>query len=296
MNFKIEGIITPIITPFNDMDGVDEQALRRVIRYVMAGGVHGVFIGGSTGESYAIETKERVHAIEITVDEVAGKLPVYAGTGDITTRKSVELALAAKAAGAYALSIVTPYFITPNEKEIIDHYTTIAKAVYDMPILLYNNPDRTGVTISVNAIKKLSELPNILGIKDSSGEMTYVMEILRNAPKTFGFFCGKDTMIFPTLVAGGKGAVPASSNVAPKLICALYAAVKNGDMDLARQLQFKLAPLRLAFSLGSFPVVLKEALNLIGLNVGTTRLPISPLLPEKREQLKKILTQMDLIE
>jgi dihydrodipicolinate synthase/N-acetylneuraminate lyase len=184
-----EGIIPPLVTPFNRDGTVDEKALRAVIRYVLDGGVHGVFIAGSTGEAYALEDKERLKAFEVALDEVNGKVPVFAGTAQITTEGTIRLTKAAESLGVDAVSIVTPFFITP-------------------------------------------------------------------------------------LVTGGKGAVPASGNVAPELIVNLYNAVKRGDLQAARAFQFQLAPLRNAFSLGSFPVVLKEALNLIGIPVGTTRLPI----------------------
>lgn len=289
-----EGIIPPLVTPFNKDGSVDEKALRAVIRYVLEGGVHGVFIAGSTGEAYALEEKERLRAFEVALDEVNGRVPVFAGTAQITTEGTIRLTKAAESLGVDAVSIVTPFFITPNDEELYTHYYSIATSTR-LPVILYNNPDRTRVTISVSVIKRLSELENVCGIKDSSGDMTYVAEIIRNTDPEFSFFCGKDTIIYSTLVTGGKGAVPASGNVAPALIVNLYNAVKRGDLSAARAFQFQLAPLRNAFSLGSFPVVLKEALNLIGIPVGTTRLPIQPLTEEKRKALKKILEEMGLI-
>jgi len=289
-----EGIIPPLVTPFNRDGTVDEKALRAVIRYVLEGGVHGVFIAGSTGEAYALEDKERLKAFEVALDEVNGKVPVFAGTAQITTEGTIRLTKAAESLGVDAVSIVTPFFITPNDEELYAHYHAIATSTR-LPVILYNNPDRTRVTISIPVIKRLAQLENICGIKDSSGDMTYVAEIIRNTDPEFSFFCGKDTIIYSTLVTGGKGAVPASGNVAPELIVNLYNAVKRGDLSAARAFQFQLAPLRNAFSLGSFPVVLKEALNLIGIPVGTTRLPIQPLPEEKRKALKKILEEMGLI-
>jgi 4-hydroxy-tetrahydrodipicolinate synthase len=289
-----EGIIPPLVTPFNNDGSLDEGALRSLIRYVLTGGVHGVFIAGSTGEAYALEDKERLRAFEVALDEVDGKAPVFAGTAHITTEETIRLTKAAESVGVDAVSVVTPFFITPNDEELYEHYYAISKAT-KLPVILYNNPDRTRVNISINVIKRLSQIENIRGIKDSSGDMTYVAEIIRNTNESFSFFCGKDTIIYSTLVTGGKGAVPASANVAPALIVDIYNAVKRGDLLSARSAQFKLTPLRNAFSLGSFPVVLKEALNLLNIRVGKTRLPIQPLSEEKRKQLKKILEEIGLI-
>jgi 4-hydroxy-tetrahydrodipicolinate synthase len=295
MNEKFfEGVIPPLVTPFKVDGSLDEEALRGVIRYVLSGGVHGVFIGGSTGESYAMDDQTRIRAFEVALDEVNGQVPVFAGTAHITTSETIQCTKAAEAVGVDAVSIVTPFFITPNESEIYDHYCSIAKST-KLPVILYNNPDRTGVNISIDTIKRLSSIDNIVGIKDSSGDMTYVCEIIKNASSSFSFFCGKDTIIYSTLVTGGKGAVPASGNVAPALIVEIYNAVKQGDLKKARDLQFKLDPLRNAFSLGSFPVVLKEALNLIGVEVGAARLPIKPLSEDNRSKLKTILKNMELL-
>ncbi len=295
MNTTIfEGIIPPLVTPFLDSGLVDEDALRRVIRYVLHGGVHGIFIAGSTGEAYSMDNKARTRAFEVALDEVNGAVPVFAGTAHITTSETIECTKIAESIGVDAVSIVTPYFITPNQSEIYEHYCSIAEST-NLPVILYNNPDRTGVNISIDTTKRLSEIDNIVGIKDSSGDMSYVIEIINNTNDSFSFFCGKDTIIYSTLVTGGKGAVPASGNVAPALIVELYNAVKKNDLDEARSIQFKLSQLRNAFSLGSFPVVLKEALNLIGVNVGTTRLPIKPLSTENRTKLKTILENMGLI-
>lgn len=295
MNEKIfEGVIPPLVTPFKVDGSLDEEALRGVIRYVLSGGVHGVFIGGSTGESYAMDDQTRIRAFEVALDEVNGQVPVFAGTAHITTSETIQCTKAAEAVGVDAVSIVTPFFITPNESEIYDHYYSIAKST-KLPVILYNNPDRTGVNISIDTIKRLSSIDNIVGIKDSSGNMTYVCEIIKNTADSFSFFCGKDTIIYSTLVTGGKGAVPASGNVAPELIVRLYNAIKQGDLEKSRDLQFRLDPLRNAFSLGSFPVVLKEALNLIGVEVGVARLPIKPLSTDNRSKLNTILKDMDLV-
>ena len=159
-----------------------------------------------------------------------------------------------------------------------------------------DNPARTGVHLSVDTIKALSKIDNIVGMKDTSGDMTFINEVIRQtADENFSLLCGRDTLIFSSLVSGGSGAVPASGNVIPKLIVDLYNEVKQGNLDAAREAQFLLAPFRMAFNLGTFPIVIKEAMQLIGFDVGRTRLPIQPLNPEKRDTLKNILKNIGLI-
>jgi 4-hydroxy-tetrahydrodipicolinate synthase len=295
MNFEPKGIIPPLVTPFSNDGSLNELMLRKVINHVLDADVHGVFIAGSTGESYTLDAKERIRALEVAIEEVNGRVPVYAGTAHITTAETVRLTKAAESAGAAAVSIVTPFFITPNDQELYQHYKTIADST-KLPILLYNNPARTGVHISLETIQALAKIENIVGMKDSSGDMTYMNEVIRNtADENFSLLCGRDTLIFSSLLSGGTGAVPASANIAPKLVVELYDQFQQGNLEAARQAQFTLAPLRMAFSLGSFPVVMKEGMQLIGLDVGSTRPPILPMNPERRDILKNILKDIGLI-
>ena len=222
-------------------------------------------------------------------------MPVYAGTAAITTSETVLLTKAAEKSGCDVVSIISPFFIKPNGQELYEYYKTIAEAT-NLLVLLYNNPDRTGYDIPVDIIRKLAEIDNIVGMKDSSGNLTYVNEILRTTGPDFHVFCGRDTVIFNVLTSGGSGAVPASANVAPKLVVDLYNYVKSGNYEAARQAQFDLAPLRMAFSLGSFPVVIKEALDILGFNTGGARAPIQSLTPENHSRLAEVLKKMGLVK
>jgi len=291
---KFEGIIPPIVTPFANDNSINRAALRKVIDYVIDSGVNGVFVAGSQGEFFSMTEEEKVELYTIAVEETEGRVPVFAGTAAVTTAESVRLSKAAQRAGCDAISVIAPYFIKPNGDELYDHYAAIAKSV-DIPVLIYNNPDRVGYTIPINTVKRLAQIDNIVGMKDSAGDLTYVNELIRQLGSDFAVFSGKDTVIFNILTSGGAGAVPASGNVAPKLIVDLYNAVKAGDLEKAKECQFKLTPLRNAFSLGSFPVVIKEALDLMGFGVGPARLPIKPLSDENRAKLKEILIDMELI-
>lgn len=290
---RYSGIIPPLVTPFDDGGNVDASALRSVVDYVMAGGVHGVFVAGSTGESYAMTDSQRLEASRIVVDHVQGRIPVFAGTARITTEDTIRLTREAEKIGVDAASIVTPYFITPSQEELYRHFRSVAEST-SLPIILYNNPGRTGVVMEPETIARLSELENIVGIKDSSGNMGNTVDTIRLCREGFGFFCGFDMIMYPTLAAGGAGAVPACANIVPQLAVNLYESFRAGDHEESRRIQAMIAPLRRAFTLGTFPSVLKEGLNLLGIPVGKPRMPVTPLEPASRERLCSILEEMSL--
>lgn len=292
MEIKIRGIIPPMITPFDQEERVDCKALQKMTNFLLEAGVHGVFPLGSTGEGYALGFDEKREVIETVLEATNKRVPVYAGTGAITTKESIKLTKMATELGVDALSVITPYFISPNQEELFEHYRAIAAST-DLPIILYNNPGRTGVDLSTDLIVKLSEIENIVGIKDSSGDMTKAAEIIRRTKGNFAVLAGRDTLIYGFLAYGGHGSVAATANIVPKLVVSIYELFQKGEYQAALEAQFKLAPLRMAFSLGSFPVIMKEGLKLRGIEVGSTLPPIKPLTPEAREKLKKILAEID---
>ena len=292
----IHGIVTPLITPVDARERVDETGLRNVIEHVLRGGVHGVFVAGSTGEFYGLDYDEKKRTAEITLDQVKGRVPVYVGASAITTRECIKLSKMAESAGAQAVTILTPMFISPSEEELYKHFRTIAESTA-LPVLVYNNPDRTGINMSANLVERLAEIPNLVGVKDSSGDMTLTSQYLsRTRSKGFKILAGRDTLILATLVYGGVGAVAATSNMAPALVVDIYNKFKAGDVSGALEAQYKLAPLRIAFGLGSFPVVMKDALNLMGIKVGDPIKPIGHCTPANMAKLKEILVNMGLIK
>ena len=200
----------------------------------------------------------------------------------------------AESAGAQAVSVCTPFFIKPSDEELLDHYTAIAKSTR-LPVLLYNNPGRTGVNLSAEIVVQAAKVDNIIGIKDSSGDMTLTAEYIRRTDESFAVLAGKDTLIYGTLAYGGRGAIAATANVAPKLVVEIYDAFMVGDYKRALAAQYRLAPLRLAFEFGTFPVVIKEALNMIGIEAGYAARPVGTISGAKREELKEILKQMGLL-
>ena len=295
MGLEVKGIIPAMITPMNDSEEIDEAGMRELINYLIDSGVHGIFICGSQGESYALTEEEKKRIINIVVDEVNDRIPVYAGTGATTTKASIRLSRYAEDAGADAVTIVTPYFIKPSQDELYMHYRRIAESI-DIPVLIYNNPGRTGVNLEAKTVRRLAEIDNIVGIKDSSGDLTLTAQYIMECPKEFAVLAGRDSLILATLLYGGKGAVAATANVAPKLVVEIYESFMRGDLERARELQFKLLPLRLAFNLGTFPAVVKEAMNILKRPSGPARSPVSSLPEDKRQRLKSILKGIGLIE
>ena len=297
MRFQPFGIIPAMATPFTADGELNEEALRQLTRHLIRGGVHGLFATGSQGEFWALTAQEKQRVWEIVLEEADGELLVYAGTGAVTTREVMDLNRRAEAAGVDAVSVITPFFVSPTESELEDHYRAIAEAT-SLPILLYNNPGRTGgVNLSPSLIARLAEVSNIVGIKDSSGDLTLTMEYVRLTRATtedpaYAVVSGRDTLILAGLLHGTKGAIAATANVVPGLVVEIYEAFQVGQIERARRAQERLAPLRVAFGLGSFPVVVKEALELIGISAGPCRGPVGALPPQKRDELRRVLGSM----
>ena len=296
MGKEIEGIIPAVVTPFDKNEDVDEGGFRKIINYLIDSGVHGLFPVGSQGEFFSLTNEEKKRLIDIAVEETRGRVFVMPNTGAITTRESIELSQYAEEAGADCVSVITPFFISPNQEELYHHIKDICQSV-KIPVLCYNNPGRTGgVALTPATLARLAEeVPNFAGIKDSSGDLTLVAEMIRLCPPHFKVIMGRDSLIYGALTYGAAGAIAATANVAPKLIVGIYRAVREGDFNKAKEYQRELAPLRTAFGLGSFPVVVKEALTMMGLPGGRCRKPIQPLTEEKRAQLRDILANMGLI-
>jgi 4-hydroxy-tetrahydrodipicolinate synthase len=292
----IRGVVPPLVTPVDSLDRVQEQPFRRIIRHVLEGGVHGVFALGSTGEFFGLDDEQQRRAIEIAVDEVKGTVPVYAGVGAVTTRECIRAARRAEAAGAQAITVLPPPLLTPSEDELFGHFQAIADAT-PLPLLIYNNPERIRINVSANLVERLAQLPTIVGAKDSSGDMTQTGEYIRRTRGTgFKVLAGRDTMILATLVYGGVGCVATTSNIAPALVVSIYDRFLAGDLQGALKAQFELAPLRIAFGLGSWPVVTKDALNLLGLAAGAPILPNTSCSGPGLETLKKVLADLGLLK
>lgn len=289
-SFHPRGVIPALVTPFSpDGKRINEKALRSLLDFVISEGVDGIFVAGSQGEFWALSFAEKVQLMEMTVDMVGGRVPVYAGTGAITTAESVALTREAHAHKIDAVSVITPFFITPTQDELYQHFASVAQAA-DIPVLLYPNPARTQVKLSPQLLTRLAAIDNIVGIKDSSGDLSLTLSYLRATEGLdFTTLVGRDTLIYGGLVYGAKGSIAAGANAAPRLLSSIYDKFMAGDLEGAMQAQSAVEPLRVAFDLGTFPVVIKEALNMMGFEVGPCRAPVSPLNEEQRKKLKEVL-------
>lgn len=285
----IRGIIPPVATPMQDNEDLDLPRLRSFIDHLLAAGVHGIFVLGTNSEFYAMDDDEKQRVIATAVDHVRGRAPVFAGTGAESTREAIRLTKMAEREGVQGVSVITPYFVLPSQTEIADHYRRIADNT-SLPIMLYNNPATCGgVKIDVETVARLAEIPNIRGIKDSSGDLTNTNEMIRAVPRNFSVLMGRDTLIYPALIFGAKGAVPATGNIAPHLLVEIYEAFQRGDHASSLAAQLKLNPVRMSLTLGTAPGGVKAALQLLGTSIGPSRRPVAPLSPDKLEKMRAAL-------
>lgn len=289
----IKGVVVPILTPIDDNEMIDEKKLREQVDYVIDGGVLGILAFGSNGEFYVIEEDEMKRGLEIMVDQAAGRVPVYFGIGAISTKKCVRLAKMAVENGAAGISVLQPMFLKPTEEELFTHFKTIAEAVPEIPMLLYNNPGRVGYTLSGNLVEKLAhEVDNIVGMKDTSGDITQTSEFIRRTRDVdFKVFGGKDTLLYASMCHGAVGGVCTAANFMPELITDVYNKYVAGDLNGSLEAQFKLNPVRLSMDGASFPVAAKDMANLRGRDIG---LPYTPnLATPEGPVLDKIKTEME---
>jgi 4-hydroxy-tetrahydrodipicolinate synthase len=292
---QIQGIIPPVATPMRPDEELDLPRLRWFIDRLINGGVHGIFVLGTNSEFYALDEREKQAVVATAVEHVNKRVPVYAGTGAETTREVVRLTQMAEREGADGVSIITPYFISPTQQEIYDHYRRIAELTR-LPVLLYNNPATCGgVKIDVDTVARLAQIPNIAGMKDSSGDLQNTNEVVRAVPETFSVMMGRDTLIFPALMFGARGAVPATGNIAPALLAEIYNTFRRGDLEASKTSQLRLNPLRLALGLCTAPGAVKAALDVLGESIGPCRSPVSGLAPDKLPKMRAALQAAGLL-
>lgn len=295
----IKGVIVPILTPIDDEEKIDEQKLRSQVDYVIEGGVLGILAFGSNGEFYMVEEDEMERGLKIMLDQAAGRVPVYFGIGAISTKKCCRLAQMAVCCGAVGISVLQPMFLKPTYAELYGHFKTVAESVLDTPVLLYNNPGRVGYTLSAALVDELAHtVPNIVGMKDTSGDITQTAEFIRRTRDVdFKVFGGKDTLLYASLCHGAVGGVCTAANFMPELITDVYNKYVAGDLAGSLEAQFKLNPVRLSMDAASFPVAAKDMANLRGRDVGVPYLPTMPT-PEgtARDGIVKAMRQAGLIE
>jgi len=286
--YKPEGVLPALVTPFTeDTKTVDEEKLRALVNHCVELGVNGVVPCGTTGEFVNLSEEERRTVIKTVIDEVNGRVPVVAGTGASSTEQALEMTRYARDAGADAALIVTPYYLKPADRGIYEHYATIASAV-DLPIILYNIPQCTGLSLPWQMVEDLAQIPNVVAVKDSSGQLAFILAVLEKVRDKISVLCGHDEVVVAALAAGCSGAILASANVIPDVWVQIYNHVKNGELQQARDLQYKVQKIARIIA-GSGPVGTKEALNMMKIKVGPVRLPLSvggELTYEAKEELR----------
>jgi 4-hydroxy-tetrahydrodipicolinate synthase len=292
---QVHGIIPPVATPMQANEDLDLPRLRWFLDHLIGNGVHGLFVLGTNSEFYALDEREKQEVVATAVAHVNRRVPVFAGTGAETTREVVRLTRMAEREGADGVSVITPYFVSPTQQEVFDHYRRVAEHTA-LPVILYNNPGTCGgVRIEVDTLARLAEVPSVVAVKDSSGDLQNTVEFIRVAPERFSVLMGRDTLIFPALLMGARGAVPATGNVAPALLAEIYNAFRAGDLPRARTAQLRLNPLRLALGLCTQPGGVKAALQVLGLSIGPCRSPVGPLALDKVPKMRSALAAAGLL-
>ncbi len=281
------GVMTALVTPFRN-NQVDEEAFRAHVERQIEAGVDAVVPAGSTGEAATLSVAEHKRVIEMTVDQVAGRVPVIAGTGSNNTAESIELTQAAKDLGADATLLISPYYVKPTQEGIYQHYKAIADAVH-IPQVLYNVPGRTASNIQPETVARLSHIPNIVAIKDATADMAQLTRTMMACDGRILFYSGDDASVLPFMALGGSGVISVVSNIAPKTMKAMVDAVVNQDFETAKTMHFALQDLTDAMFVESNPIPVKKACELLGWMSGELRLPLTDLALEHTSSLQSIM-------
>lgn len=289
-----EGSYVALVTPFKDDESLDEAKLKELIQFQIEGGTHGIVPCGTTGESPALSETEHDRVVEITVDTVNGQVPVIAGTGSNSTTRTLRATKHAKAAGADAALIVTPYYNKPTQEGLYAHYMKIADSV-DIPIVVYNVPGRCGTDILSPTIARLAEHPNIVALKEATGELKRASEVVNLCPEDFVVLSGDDVNTLPIMAVGGKGVISVVANVAPSDIADMCNAFHSGNLELARKLHYKTLPLAVDLFIETNPIPAKTALMLMGKLNGQLRLPLAPMSDSNLDSLRNTLQESGLV-
>jgi 4-hydroxy-tetrahydrodipicolinate synthase len=287
------GAIVATVTPFRN-GKLDTAGLKRLVEFQIRNGTSGIVPCGTTGESATLSHDEHRQVIDLVIGAVDGRVPVIAGTGSNNTREAVALTRYAKKAGADAALVITPYYNKPTQKGLVAHFTEVAGAA-DIPLILYNVPGRTGVNMAAETVARLSEVRNIVGVKEASGNLAQICDILAMTPRTFCVLSGDDGLYFPMLALGAKGIISVVSNVAPRLMADLYDAFALGQVSRAREIHFRLWPLMQALFIETNPIPAKTALAMMGKIREEFRLPLCTMSDGNRKALAKVLSGLKIL-
>ncbi len=282
------GVLPAVVTPFKNGE-VDEESLRQLIEFQIENGVHGIVPCGTTGESATLSHEEHDRVVEITVDQVKGRVPVVAGTGSNNTAEAIRLTAHAKQAGADGVLMISPYYNKPTQEGLYQHYKKVAETV-NIPIVVYNIPGRTAVNIEPSTFARLAEIDNIVGVKEASGSMKQITEIIRLCGDKLTVVSGEDYLTYPLMSVGGKGVICVVANIVPRDMSDLCNLLLAGDFEKGRELYYRLLPLCHAMFYETNPAPIKAALEMFGkISSGEVRLPLAPMSDANRERLRKDL-------
>jgi 4-hydroxy-tetrahydrodipicolinate synthase len=287
------GAIVATVTPFRN-GNLDKNALKKLVTFQINSGTDGIVPCGTTGESATLSFEEHERVIDLVLESANGRVPVIAGTGSNNTKEAVALTRYAKKTGASGALVITPYYNKPTQDGLLRHFRAVAESA-DIPIILYNVPGRTGVNMTAQTVARLAEIPNIVGVKEASGNLTQVCDIIRMTPKKFCVLSGDDALFFPMMALGAKGVISVTSNVAPRLMAELYDTYVIGEISRARDIHYHLWPLFQALFLETNPIPAKTALAMMKKIREEFRLPLSPMADASRKVLAKTLSDMKLV-
>src|SRR5262245_33869278 len=289
------GVGTALVTPFTASGELDEAAVRRLGRRQIDAGIHFLVPCGTTGESPTLTDAERVRVVEILVDEARGDVPVLAGAGGYNTREVIELADRMREVGASGLLSVTPYYNKPTQEGLYQHFRAIAEST-PLPIVVYNVPGRTGVNVEVATLVRLAEIPNIVAVKEASGNVTQMCEVARAVPPDFIVLSGDDALTLPLMAVGGHGIISVASNEIPREMAQMVKAAERNDFAAARKIHARILPLMQINFVESNPIPVKAAMAAMGLLEEVYRLPMCAPKPESREKIVKVLKSLELLK
>lgn len=287
----IHGIIVPIITPMDAQERLDETGLKKQLDRMIDAGVHGIFCLGTNGEGFALNFEEKCRVIEVCAQHVAGRVPLFAGTGCITTAETIALSMHAQQAGADVLSVITPSFAALSQDQLFAHYQALTEAV-SLPVLVYNIPMRTGVSVAPDTFARLARLDGIAGIKDSSGNFDNMLQYIERSRDTgCVVLSGNDSLILWNLLAGGAGGIAGCANVYPRTLVSIYEQFRAGNVTAARQAQDSIRSLRNCFRFGNPNTVIKLAVEMLGHPAGPCRRPFDSIAENGQEELRRVLVE-----
>lgn len=293
MLFK--GVYTALVTPFDYEGNVNEKALRNNIRYQIDGGVDGIVVLGTTGEAPTLNHDEQHRIIQIAIDEVDDLFPILVGTGSYSTEATIENTRIAAELGADGALVITPYYNRPTQEGIYRHFQALTESV-GLPVIVYNHPGRTGQNLQPQTLKRIADLPNIVGFKDCSGNMLQIMEVVENIVKSrpdFSVLSGDDIVTLPMMSLGGHGVISMMSNLLPRQMKFLVDAAANGDFETARNWHYRLLSLFKASGIETNPSPIKAMMNICGMEVGECRLPLCEMLPENLSALLEVMQKVE---